>query len=207
MSSQSARAAPAAAPSVVAVAASAGGLDAITELLAALPVGLDAAVLVVLHLPPDHPSYLVEILARRTRLRVKEAEEGEDLRVGTVYCALPDLHLLIKEGGTVTLTHTARTQHVRPSADELFASAASVYGPRALALVLSGTGRDGAQGVVALKKAGGRVIAQSRESAEHFGMPEAAIRTGAVDDVLALGDMSAAIEAFVAPAEKNGGDA
>ena len=202
MNPRSARAAPPAAPFVVAVAASAGGLNALTELLAALPAGLGAAILVVLHLPPDHPSYLVDVLARRTRLSVKGAEEGELLRVGTVYCALPDLHLLVRAGGTVTLTHTARTQYVRPSADELFASAASVYGPRALALVLSGTGRDGAEGVRALKEAGGRVVAQSEESAEHFGMPEAAIRTGAVDAVLALGEMSAAVEAFVTPPEK-----
>ena len=198
MTSQAARAAPpVVASSVVTVAASAGGLNAITELLSALSAGLNAAVLVVLHLPSDHPSYLVEILARETRLEVKTAEEGELLRGGTVYCAPPDLHLLVKDGGTLTLTHTARTQYVRPSADELFASAALVYGPRALAVVLSGTGRDGAQGVLAVKAAGGRVIAQSKESAEHFGMPKAAIQTGAVDAVLPLEGIAAAVEAFV----------
>ena len=208
MTSRAARAAPpVVAPAVVAVAASAGGLNAITELLAGLPASLGAAVLVVLHLPPDHPSYLVEILARRTRLSVKEAEEGELLRAGTVYCAPPDLHLLVAEGGAVALTHTARTQYVRPSADELFASAARVYGPNALVVVLSGTGRDGAQGVLAVKEAGGRVIAQSKESAEHFGMPKAAIQTGAVDAVLPLESIAASTEAFVktsqAPAQEH----
>ena len=197
MTSRAARAA----PFVVTVAASAGGLNAITMLLAALPADLSAAVLVVLHLPSDRPSYLVEILARRTRLGVKTAEEGELLRGGTAYCAPPDLHLLVKGGGTLTLMHTARTQYVRPSADELFASAALVYGPRALAVVLSGTGRDGARGVLAVKAAGGRVVAQSKESAEHFGMPEAAISTGAVDAVLTLEEIAAAAEAFVEPAQ------
>ena len=202
MTSRAARAAPpVVAPFVVTVAASAGGLNAITELLAALPADLSAAVLVVLHLPSDHPSYLVEILARETPLGVKTAEEGEILRGGTVYCAPPDLHLLIKGGGALTLTHTARTQYVRPSADELFASAALTYGPRALAVVLSGTGRDGAQGVLAVKAAGGRVVAQSKESAEHFGMPEAAISTGVVDAVLSLEEIAAAVEAFVEPAQ------
>ena len=185
-----------AAPFVVAVAASAGGLEAITALLAVLPAGLPAAVLVVLHLSPNHPSYLAEILGRRTPFVVKGAEEGERLRVGTVYCASPDFHLLVKEGGTLTLSHAARTQHVRPSADRLFDSVAAAYGPRALAAVLSGTGRDGARGVVAVHAAGGLVLAQD-ESAEYCGMPEAAIRTGVVDEVLPLGGIAAAVEAFV----------
>src|SRR5437763_4916983 len=140
---------------VVAVAASAGGLSACCELLAHLPGDLPAAIVLVQHLDPKHPSLMAEILARRTRLRVKQAEDGDHLALGVVYVAPPDHHLLVDGDGALSLTRTAPVHFVRPSADLLFASVAESYGGRALAVVLTGSGRDGATGVRAIKAHGG----------------------------------------------------
>ena len=107
-----------------------------------------------------------------------------------VYLAPPDRHMLIKRKGVLTLTDSELVNFVRPSADLLFESVAAAYGPRALAVVLTGSGRDGALGVTAIKQRGGTVVAQDEASSEFFGMPSAAIKTGAVDHVLALEDIA-----------------
>ena len=107
-----------------------------------------------------------------------------------VYLAPPDRHMLIKRKGVLTLTDSELVNFVRPSADLLFESVAAAYGPRALAVVLTGSGRDGALGVTAIKQRGGTVIAQDEASSEFFGMPSAAIKTGAVDHVLPLEDIA-----------------
>ena len=171
---------------LVVVAASAGGLSALKTLLSHLPASFPAPLVIVLHLSPDHRSHMAEILGRRTALRVKQAEEGDALEAGTVYCAPPDLHVLVTEKRTLTLTHTGQVQYVRPSADALFGSAAEVYGADVLAVVLSGTGSDGRGGVKDVSARGGTVLAQEEASAEHFGMPRAAIQTGVVDFALPL---------------------
>jgi len=107
-----------------------------------------------------------------------------------VYLAPPDRHMLIKRKGVLTLTDSELVNFVRPSADLLFESVAAAYGPRALAVVLTGSGRDGALGVTAIKQRGGTVVAQDEASSEFFGMPSAAIKTGAVDHVLPLEDIA-----------------
>lgn len=173
-------------PIVVAVAASAGGLGALRKLLGALPADFPAAVAITQHLDPHHPSHLAAILARSTPLVVKQAAAGDVLRPGSVFIAPPDSHLLIEAGGRVALTQTARVHMVRPSADRLFESLAASYGPRAVAVVLTGSGADGEGGVRAVRRRGGTVIAQDPATAEHAGMPTAAVRTGCVDEVLPL---------------------
>jgi two-component system chemotaxis response regulator CheB len=173
---------------VVAVAASAGGLKALQHLVGDLPAGLPAAVLIVQHLDRHSPSMLAAILARRTTLHVREAAHGSVIAPGSAFVAPPDHHLLLNRNGTLSLTQTELVHFVRPSADLLFESAAASAGPRAIAVILSGSGHDGAMGVKAIKKRGGTVIVQA--AAEHPGMPEAALATGAADHVVPLAEIA-----------------
>ncbi len=169
---------------VVGVAASAGGLAALRQMLEVLPRDFPAAVVVAQHLAPQHKSYLPEILARCTPLRVKQAEDGDRLHRGEVFIAPPDKHLLVNPDGTLSLTQSGRVRHARPSADVLFASMALACQERAVAVVLTGGDEDGASGVRLVKTMGGTVIAQDEATSHHFDMPRAAITTGAVDYVL-----------------------
>lgn len=178
---------------IVAVAASAGGVQALSAVFGALPVDFPVPVLVVQHLDPKHETTLAHILDRRAALRVKLAEAGERAERGTVYLAPPDHHLLVHEHGVLALSSTAKTNFVRPSADVLFESVAVTYGPRAIVCVLTGTGRDGAMGVRAVRSGGGTVIVEDPDTAEFIGMPKAAVDAGDVDQVLHLRDIPAAL--------------
>lgn len=182
---------------IVALAASAGGLKALTEVLGGLPAGLPAALVVVQHLDPRHRSLMPEILSRRTALRVREAQEGDVVKPGNVYIAPPDRHLLVNAGGALSLTRTELVHFVRPSADLLFESVAASYRDHAIAVVLSGTGSDGALGLKAIKKKGGKVIVEDAATAEFSGMPNAAVQTGSVDCVLPLQQIASALVALV----------
>lgn len=181
---------------VVAIVGSAGAVRAMEAVLEALPADLHAAVVIVLHVSPTHRSLLAEILARRTALAVKQAEDGDVLEPGRVYVAPPDSHLIVDPDGRLRLDRSALVHHVRPSADALLLSLARDYGGRCLAIVLSGTGVDGAAGAAALHHAGGAVLAQDESTSEHFGMPGAAILAGAVDRALSLDQLADAVVAF-----------
>ena len=183
--------------SLVALAASAGGVHALSVVVAALPADLAAPVVIVQHLAPRHPSHMAEILSRQTTLHVKQARDGEALRHGVVYIAPPDRHLLVNRDGTLTLAETELVHFVRPSADLLFESAAAAFGPGLVAVVLSGSGEDGAMGVRAVNKMGGMVIVQEVASAEFRGMPESAMRTGVADRSLPLEDIGMAVAQLV----------
>lgn len=130
----------------VAITASLGGLEALKTILAALPEGFHAAILIVQHRAADYHGTLLEILGRHTPLAVKDAEDGKALRNGTAFLAPPGRHLLVNAGGTLSLSEGPKVHHVRPSADPLFESAALVFGPRAVAVVLTGAGSDGSDG-------------------------------------------------------------
>ena len=182
---------------VVALASSAGGLTALSTVLGALPGNFPVAVVIVQHLDPRHRSLMADILSRRTPLKVKQAEEGETLRPGTVYVAPPDRHLLVNSDGTLSLTQSMLVRFVRPSADLLFESVAASYRDRAIAVVLSGSGSDGAMGAQAIKKMGGTVIAQDEATAEFPGMPSAVIKTRSVDFILPLHEIAPALVALI----------
>ncbi|MEU2867671.1 chemotaxis protein CheB [Streptomyces olivoreticuli] len=177
----------------MAVAASAGGIRGLGVFLSALTPGLRVPVLVVQHLDRRHRSFIAEILSRKSSLPVKLAEDREHIEAGTIYVAPPDRHLLVEPEGVLALSSDDLVHFVRPSADRLFESMADVYGPRAIACVLTGTGVDGATGVLAVKSHGGTVIAEDPQTAEFRGMPEAAVRTGAVDFVLPLDEIAAVV--------------
>ena len=183
---------------VVALAASAGGLNALTHVLAALPGDFPAALVVVQHLDPRHRSLMAEILSRRTALPVKEAAEGDELHAGRAYVAPPNRHLLVNPDRTLSLTQTQLVHFVRPSADLLFESTAASFKERAIAVVLSGSGSDGSMGVKAIKKMGGTVIVQDAKNAEFTGMPEAALATGLADFVLPLAEIAPALQKLCA---------
>jgi two-component system, chemotaxis family, protein-glutamate methylesterase/glutaminase len=181
---------------IVAIAASAGGLSALSRVLADLTASFPVPVVVLQHLDPRHRSLTADILSRRTSLLVKEAEADDILEAGRVYIAPPNRHILVTTDRGLALTQTELVNFVRPSADLLFDSVAARYRDRSIAVVLTGTGSDGATGVQAIKKMGGTVIAQD-ETAEFFGMPQAAIATGAVDFVLPLAEIAPAIVTLV----------
>src|SRR5881275_1935864 len=182
---------------IIALAASAGGLRALSEVLAGLPREFPAAIVVVQHLDRRHRSLIANILSRRTPLHVKEAEEGDHLSPGTVYIAPPNRHLLVNPDGTLSLSQSELVHFVRPSADLLFESVAASYKQRAIAVVLTGTGSDGSMGIGAIKKMGGTVVAQDQASAEFDGMPAAAIQSGNADFILPLEEIPSALVTLI----------
>ena len=175
---------------IVAITASAGGIQALSTVLSALPSDFPLPIVVVQHLDPNHRSLLPEILERRCSLRIKQAQEGDPIEPSTAYIAPPDQHLLVNGDGTLSLSHSDLVHFVRPSADLLFESVAASYGEHAIAVVLTGTGSDGTMGVRAIDKMGGRIIVQDPETADFAGMPRAAVQTGAADEIIDLGEIA-----------------
>jgi two-component system chemotaxis response regulator CheB len=186
---------------LVAIASSAGGLRALTEVLSGLPADFPASIAVVQHLDPRHRSLMADILNRHSRLPIKQAEDGDRVQPGSVFIAPPDRHLLVNADGRLSLSRAELVHFVRPSADLLFESVAASFKDRAIAVMLTGTGSDGATGVEAIKKMGGTVIAQDEGTSEFFGMPGAAIQTGVVDFVLPLNDIGPALTKLIVRGE------
>jgi two-component system, chemotaxis family, protein-glutamate methylesterase/glutaminase len=183
---------PEVAPRVVAVGASTGGPQALHQLLAALPGEAPLAVLVAQHMPERFTGTFADRLSRTTSFSAKEATEGDRVAAGRILVAPGGRHLeLVRDDEGALRTHIAaaevRRRRYTPSIDRLFTSVAEACGPDACGLVLTGMGNDGREGVQAIKRAGGLTLAESAETAVVYGMPQAAIDTGAVDEVLALG--------------------
>jgi two-component system chemotaxis response regulator CheB len=181
---------------IVVMAASLGGIEALSRVLAAVPAGFPVPIAIVQHLSPTRPSTLVHILSRSANLPVVQPQTGMRLEPGVAYVAPADRHLLVRNGGTALLTLGPRVRFCRPAADPLFVSAASVYGARTLGVVLTGANADGALGAQAIKWSGGMVLAQDRATSASFGMPGAAAATGCVDLVLPLRAVAPAIVAL-----------
>lgn len=178
---------------IVAMAASAGGLHALSVILGGLPVDFPAGIAIVMHLSPDHKSILAQILNGRSLLVVREAHTGDVLCRSCVFVAPPNHHLSVDGTGHLRLSSaTAEKIHYsRPSAEPLFYSVAEVYGSRAIAVVLTGGDGDGSFGVQVIKDRGGQVIAQDRPTSQDFSMPESSIKTGDVDFILPLDKIAA----------------
>jgi two-component system chemotaxis response regulator CheB len=182
---------------VVVIGASAGGILALASVLGRLPAQFPAPIALVLHLSPDHASFLPQVLARHTRLPIAWACDGEVMSPGVIYVAPRDRHLVVSRDRRLWLTETPLVHFSRPSVDRLFMSAATSFGSRTLAVVLTGNGQDGRDGVLAVERAGGLVIAQDEASSEFFSMPREAIQTGAVTFVLPLAGIADAIVRLV----------
>jgi two-component system chemotaxis response regulator CheB len=170
----------------IAIGASTGGIDALLGLLPALPPRLNAAVMIVVHIPPQRDSLLPQIFQERCALPVREADPGEPIRPGHVYFAPPDYHLLVEADRTWTLSQDAPVHFSRPSIDVLFETAAWSFGPRLLGILLTGANEDGARGMRAISDAGGVTWAQSPDTALASIMPQSAIALGGVNDVLSI---------------------
>ena len=182
---------------IVAIASSAGGIAALTHVLGALPAKFPVPVVLVQHLDRRHDTVLAEVLGRRTELPVTLAHDQQQTVAGTVYVAPPNHHLLVSAAGLLTLSSSELVHFVRPSADLLFESVADAYGAHALACVLTGSGRDGATGVQAIKTHGGTVIVEDPTSAAFKGMPESAVAAAEVDFVRPLHDIGTLITDLV----------
>jgi len=182
---------------VVAFCASAGGFNAVRDVLAGLSADFPAAIVVVQHLDPRHRSVMAELLQRRSQLQIRQASATDVLQPGTVLIAPPDRHLLVNGDASISLTQTELVHFVRPSGDLLFESVAASYRDRSIAVVLSGTGQDGSRGTEAIKKVGGTVIVQDEASAEFWGMPNAAIRLGTADFILSIEEIAPTLQKLV----------
>jgi two-component system, chemotaxis family, protein-glutamate methylesterase/glutaminase len=180
----------------VALAASAGGVGALTEFVTELPADFGAAVLVVLHIAPSGTSVLPGILARAGRLAARHPHDGEPLAPGVVFVAPPDRHLAVRDGKAWLLA-TARENGHRPAADVLLRSTAQAYGSRAAGVVLSGTMDDGAAGLRAIQAGGGLTLVQDPATAAFPGMPKAAIQDASPDFVGSVPALAATLRRWV----------
>lgn len=181
---------------IVVLGASSGGVEALSRVVRRLPVNLDAAVFVVLHISPSRSSVLATILARETALATVQAADGEPIRRGHIYVCVPDRHLVLRPGH-MSLTAGPTENRVRPSVDVLFRSAAVAYPGRTIGVVLTGNLDDGAAGLAAIKRCGGIAIVQDPSEAFARSMPQAALDATDVDRVAFLDEMGPLIGRLV----------
>ncbi len=190
-------------PGAVVIGGSAGAVDALWALLERLPEGFAPPVAVVLHTPAEKPNGLVEVLASRCRLPVREPVDKEPLQAGTVFVAAPGYHLLIEDGPSFGFSVDAPENYSRPSIDVLFESAAEIFGRGLVAVLLSGANQDGAQGLRAVHEAGGKAFVQSLAEAASQEMPRAALVACPGAEALSVVDIAARLVAcFAAGARK-----
>ena len=178
----------------VVIGVSTGGVRALQTLLGQLPADFSLPVLVVQHMTPDSGSGFAKLLDDRCALHVKEADEQEIILPGTDYLAPPNYHLLVEPAGFLSLSADPPVSFSRPSVDVLFESAAAVFGPELIGVVLTGANFDGSRGLKTIKQGGGVAIVQDPEDAEAEQMPLAAIAATRVDYVVALDGIAALLQ-------------
>jgi two-component system chemotaxis response regulator CheB len=190
---------------VVVVAASTGGPRALSEVISGLPADLDAAVLVVQHMPPEFVATLADRLEQISALPVTVAADGDPLLASHVYLAPGEGQMRLRRahgGVEIEIDASGPLCGARTTADPLFQSAATIFGRRAIGVVLSGMGRDGAEGLRAIRGAGGGAIVQNRASSIIYGMPAAALATAGADRVAASDEIAATIGWLLAPGRR-----
>ncbi len=195
---------------IIAIGVSTGGPAALAEILSHLPVDFPAPILLVQHMPQMFTRFLAERLNGQTPLAVVEATDSQPLKAGVVYVAPGDFHLTVRRrsGGVTTVLDQAPPQNAhRPSADVLFKSIAETYGPRGLALVLTGMGQDGVQGAEAVARAGGRVLVQDEATSVVWEMPGLVVNAGFADAVLPLGQIAGELQRRTERSAGSGDDA
>jgi two-component system chemotaxis response regulator CheB len=175
---------------IIVVGASAGGVEALTQMVRGLPASLPASFFIVCHFPSGGRSVLPQILSRSGPLLAVHAADGEPFLPGQIYVAPPDHHLLLGPDGRMRLTRGARENHHRPAVDPLFRSAARYYGPRVIGVVLSGSLYDGTAGLMAVRTAGGLAVVQDPGDAMVAAMPENAIQLAGGDHVVRIAELA-----------------
>lgn len=183
----------------IVIGTSAGGVEALSVLLPALPASLRASVLVVVHVPRERPSLLVNIFKDRCALPVREAEDKEPATPGTVFFAPPDYHLLVDQGPQIALSADDFVNFSRPSIDVLFESAADVYGERLMGILLTGGNSDGTAGLAAIQRAGGATVVQDPREAKAPLMVTSALERIQPDLILSLKDIAAMLQSLGSP--------
>ncbi|HET9931240.1 MAG TPA: chemotaxis protein CheB, partial [Polyangiaceae bacterium] len=178
-------------PKAIVIGGSAGALDALTNILPALPADFALPIALVLHLLPGKPSQLASVLSLHTRLSVRETDDKQPFTPGTIYVAPPNYHLLLEKTGCLSLSVEDPVLFSRPSIDVLFESAAEAYGPSAVGVLLSGANEDGAAGLRGIAAAGGITIVQHPDTATARAMPEAALQLFKPHHVLPLAGIGA----------------
>lgn len=160
---------------LIVIGGSAGAIEVLRVVLRSLPRKFASAVAIVVHLPPEGPNLLTEVLSSPDAPPMKLAEDKEPIVAGTIYFAVPDYHLLVESGRTFALSYDERVHYSRPAIDVLFETAADAYGPALMGVILSGANADGAAGLKAVAAAGGITVVQSIDSSEMIAMPGAAL--------------------------------
>jgi len=188
----------AAKPEAVVIGGSAGSLEALSQILPKLPHDFSLPILIVIHLPPERNSVFAEVLQNKCMIPVREAEDKEPISAGTVYFAPPDYHLLVETTRVLSLSCDEPHLYSRPSIDVLFESAADVFGPALVGIILSGANQDGAQGLKVIAEEGGRAIVQSPDEAGSCPMPLAALETCPMAGVLRAADIAEFLKGIAA---------
>jgi two-component system chemotaxis response regulator CheB len=170
----------------IVIGVSAGGFFALIGILAELPADFPLPIVVIQHRSKDEGVLLEDVLQSKCKIRIKQADEKEQIEGGLVYIAPADYHLLIEKNRSFSLNCDAPINFSRPSIDVLFETAAEVYGDKLIGIILTGANKDGAAGIEAIKKLGGITVAQNPASANFPVMPKAAIDTGSVQYVFEL---------------------
>ncbi len=178
-------------PRAVVIGASAGALQALSQILPKLPSDFPVPVLIVVHIPADRRNMLAPLFQAKCRMLVREAEDKEPAMAGTIYFAPPGYHLLVESDGSLSLSSDEEVLYSRPSVDVLFESAADAYGPNVIGIILTGANPDGAQGLKAIGESGGTAIVENPADAYADTMPEEALKACPNAHVLALGEIAA----------------
>jgi two-component system, chemotaxis family, protein-glutamate methylesterase/glutaminase len=173
----------------IVIGGSAGALDALAQILPALPLAFPLPIALVLHVHPTKPSHLARVLGVRCALPVKEAEDKEPIAGATVYLAPPNYHLLVEQRRCFSLSVDDPVLFYRPAIDVLFESAADAFGPGLVGVLLSGGSEDGARGIAQIHRNGGLTVVQAPSTAAVPTMPNAALRLATADHVLPLADI------------------
>jgi two-component system chemotaxis response regulator CheB len=182
---------PATPPRAVAIGASAGAVQALLQILPALPADYPAPIFIVVHVPSDRDNALVALFQSKCAIRVKEAEDKEMAIAGTAYFAPSDYHLLVESDGGLSLSSDELVNHSRPSIDVLLESAADAYGDALIGVVLTGANEDGAIGLRAIVDAGGLAVVEDPAGAYAPAMPAAALKATASAEVMSLDSITA----------------
>jgi len=172
--------------SAVVIGVSAGGMNALGQILPVLPKEFPLPVIIVQHISPQSDTYMIQHFNRHSNITVKEADEKELIKPGVAYFAPPNYHLLIEEDHSFSLSTEERVNYSRPSVDVLFESAIDAYCSRLIGIILTGANNDGSKGLQKIKACGGLAIVQEPSTAEVSAMPEAAIKLSKVDHILKL---------------------